>query len=116
MKVNNIEAVPGMVVDVAEHEEYVSERLADIAIAYGLVLDAENDPRLWRMRIREAEARGESGEFESEHISAAAEALVDSLNSATEGGWFELRDGSIWLVEDTDDYDDEDEEEYDFEE
>lgn len=117
MKVNDIDAEPGLIVSGDEHGQYSAERLADIAIAYGIALDADNDPREWRARARAAEERGEDGVFEAEHMAAAEEALLDTVNAATDGGWFEWRDGSVWLVEDTDEYEEEeDDDEYDYEE
>lgn len=101
--VNSIEWEPGCIVDGDVHGDYSEDRLADIAIGFGLELTQDNDPRVWRGCLRESEEQGDG--MEENHREAMDEAttkLVELFNSVTDGGYFEWKDGSVFLVPDED--------------
>ena len=107
IKVNGISADPGVVVDGDVHQDYSEDRLADIAIAYGLALDETNDPRSWRTKIRESEEQGDGmAEHHSEQLEASSVKLIELLNANTVGGYFEWDSGSVFLRSGEQDVDD----------
>jgi hypothetical protein len=106
IKVNNIEWEAGCVVDGDVHGQYSDDRLADIAIAYGLELNDDTDPRHWRALINESAEQGDAMEdYFGEQLEESSTKLIELLNANTVGGHFEWTEGSVFLVADDDDDD-----------
>jgi hypothetical protein len=109
IKVNGITVEPSCVVDGDVHGQYAVDRLADVAIGFGLSLDDDHDPRHWRTLIAIAvEERSGMEDYFGEQMDGAADNLLALLNDCTEGGSFEWTDGSVFIERDDEDDDDAD--------
>ena len=108
IQVNNIALDAGCIVDGDVHGQYSVDKLADFAIAVGLPLTQDNDPRHWRSLINGPNLGDEMAVFYHEHLNDAGDALLELLNKHTQGGFFEWDDGSVYLVSDEDDDEHED--------
>lgn len=103
IKVNGIDIEPSCIVDGDVHGQYTVDKLADFAIAVGLELQREDDPRFWRTRSDETSTDDPMADYYDEHFNDAGESVLELLSKNTQGGYFVWREGSVFLVADEDD-------------
>ena len=120
--VNGNEGVEAGCYIAGHHGQYGLDALGDVADQFGILLDDEDDPRYWR-RGAEAETSEDTIIISNgpgrigNHIARydecferqvwAADKVEELLNEATTGGYWTWEDGEFFLVDETEQEEDE---------
>ncbi len=98
MKVNGQDAAPGCYI-AGHHGQYGIDGLADICGQFGIELAEKDYPAYWRELAESEELTPSTPQFYWEQWADTGTTLEDTLNNATEGGYWSWEDGEFFLTQ-----------------